>query len=170
MYGSYVGGFACGDSPKLTTRLDASLFTFQFPDSFVEVIDASSTSISETFETELLFGPGVGRDIPGTVALYGAEPLEISTRRRLDVKEFYVAPPGRQVRTRTPCPIPGSEFLPPDRIFPITLHILRTTDDQIVYGCNDGVILSKIYFRYIGAPSGPSPGPVPVSMVRWYVH
>eukprot|EP00977_Amphora_coffeiformis_P018173 scaffold6270_cov162-Amphora_coffeaeformis.AAC.10 len=134
----------------------------QFPDSFVDVIDASSTSISEPFETEFLYGPGVGRDIPGTVALYGTELVDLSNRRHLLVKEFYVAPPGRSVRIRSPCPIPGSEYLPPDRVFPLTLHILRTTDDQIVYGCNGGIVLSTINFRYIGSGQMETPTRSPV--------
>ena len=139
----------------------------------MEIIDASSTSISEPFETEFLFGPGVGRDIPGTVALYGTELVNVSNRRHLLVREFYVAPPGRSVRNRSPCPIPGSEFLPPDRVFALTLHILRTTDDQVVYGCNNGIILSTIDFRYVGSspienPTSSPVLPTPVSNGRCY--
>jgi len=88
--------------------------------------------------------------------------VDLSVRRQLLVKEFYVAPPGRNIRNRSPCPIPGSEYLPPDRVFPLTIYILRTTDDHIVYGCNDGIILSTINFRYVASSQSENPTSSPV--------
>jgi len=101
----------------------------------------------------VFFGPGVGRNIPGTFILYGSEPANDVEGRRLLVDQFYVFPSGQQADIGDICPVNGAERLPSDRIFPLTLLVLRSEEDKDVYGCKGGVIVSAIQFRFIGNDS-----------------
>ena len=118
---------------------------WQFPDSFVEVLDVSG----DQFTATVFFGPGVGRDIPGTFVLYENATLQ-EGRRRLVADEFYVFPPNRPSDIGDPCPVPGADFLPPNRVFALTLVALRSPADKAVRGCTNGSIVSVVDFRFVG--------------------
>ena len=110
----------------------------QYPDDFVEVINFGAANEADLLTLQYDFGPGTQFSGAGTIVLTGAHPSGI--RRRLEVGDFYQAPLNAEVQIGDPCPLAGSQFLPPDDIFPISLFVLSGTNDQVVYACSTDVV------------------------------
>lgn len=119
--------------------------------------NSSTTSVYSS-----TYGPGVGRDGPGTVVFVTrtTRPLNTTgtpTRRRLskNLVALYVAPAQSQVAMGAACPVPNSVFLPPHEIFSVTLFVLVGVRDWTVYACDDeSVTVAVFLFEYI--PLAPS--------------
>eukprot|EP00977_Amphora_coffeiformis_P009716 scaffold2235_cov167-Amphora_coffeaeformis.AAC.5 len=133
----------------------------EFPNSFVESVDFSSATAASPATVSFPFGPGVDLNGVGTVVFYNARSgTSGGFERRLNVDSYYVAPDGESVHSGEACPIPLSEFLPPDEKFPLTLFVLEGTEDQTVYACSGDTIVGIANFLYItDNVDVPSPSP-----------
>eukprot|EP00977_Amphora_coffeiformis_P001313 scaffold272_cov160-Amphora_coffeaeformis.AAC.4 len=144
-----IDGFVVAQQYSIFETFDGQNID-EFPDTFVESIDVSNASVETPYIETVFFGSGVGRDIPGTFILYGSEPLNAMGGRRLLVDQFYAFPPNQRGNIGDPCPVVGAELLPSDNIYALTLLVLRSPEDQGVYGCSSGIIVSDIQLRYVG--------------------
>ena len=112
------------------------------------------------------FGPGTDLEGTGTIVLFGNDPSTGAVRRRLSIDAFYVAPPLATVNIEDVCPLFGSELLPPDETYPLTLFVLGGQQNRTVYACNEGAVVGISEFEYVGktTPSPQvSPSPTTVS-------
>ena len=111
------------------------------------------------------FGPGTDLEGTGTIVLYGSEPASGVRRRRLSVEAFYVAPPLAIVQQNDTCPLSGSEFLPPDETYPLTLFVLGGQQNRTVYACNAGKVVGVAEFDYVGTvTAAPQSSPFPTTV------
>lgn len=137
----------------------------------METVDFSSASPTNPLILSFQFGPGVDRSGVGTIVLYHAgSETSSGLERRLNVDAFYVAPPELAiVSAGGACPIAGSEFLPPDEIFPLTLFVVEGKDDQIVYACTGNTIVGVVEISYIAdTADAPSSSPTIDTLVSLY--
>ena len=134
----------------------------------MEAIDFSSARVTTPATITFPFGPGVDLDGVGTIVLYDTSSgTSDEFERRLNVDAFYVAPRGEPVLTGEACPIAGSESLPPDEKYPLTLFVLEGTENQFVYACTGNTIVGLAEFIYVADIADlPSPPPTIKTPVR----
>lgn len=116
-------------------------------------MDFASVDLFSPLLLQYDFGPGTDLMGTGTMVLYGSTPGGEGGQRRLVVDAFYIAPPNVPVMIGDPCPLNGSELLPPDEIFPLTLFVLGGVHNKTVYACGASTVVGVAVFEYVGQAS-----------------
>lgn len=121
----------------------------QFPGSTVIDFDFSEASLANPLDQKFFFGPGAGLDVPVPLILYGNRVMTATPWRKLLVDGFYLAAADVAIEIGDACPMPGSEYVPPNDVFPLSLVVLEEARDQTLYACSARFVVGIVRACYL---------------------